>query len=80
MSYFNDEQQAYMKYLGSLGAKEKCWCGWDLFGKCYNCNRHEVLKDLTLADKLPLRCLECGNSPGVPGQTLVHIRGCRNGE
>ena len=34
MSYFNEEQQAYMRYLGTIPRRERCASGWHLKDKC----------------------------------------------
>jgi hypothetical protein len=38
-SYFNEDQQAYMRHLSTLKPEEKCDCGWyprgECFGQCY---------------------------------------------
>jgi hypothetical protein len=33
MSYFNSEQQDYMRYLASLKPEDKCPCGWTAKGQ-----------------------------------------------
>lgn len=33
---FNEEQQAYMRYLASVPREERCRCGWCLLGDCFN--------------------------------------------
>ncbi|MCL5265166.1 MAG: hypothetical protein M1343_08255 [Chloroflexi bacterium] len=35
MSYFNEDQQEYMRYLATLKPEEKCACGWGKKGQCY---------------------------------------------
>ena len=80
MSIFNIEQQEYMKELAAIPPKERCWCGWSRFGQCFNCDQYEILKNLTLADKLPLQCPECRNAPAVPGGKIVHIYKCSRSE
>jgi hypothetical protein len=37
MSYFNEEQQAYMRELAAMPAESKCDCGWYRRGQCQNC-------------------------------------------
>jgi len=53
VSYFNSEQEAYMAELAAMPLSKKCFCGWDLAGKCVNCNKD--YPGLTCADK----CLAC---------------------
>ena len=36
-SYFNEDQQEYMRELSRLPADAKCKCGWYLRGKCPHC-------------------------------------------
>ncbi len=33
---FNEGQKDYMRWLGTLDPKDKCWCGWYRFGECPN--------------------------------------------
>ena len=61
-----------MKYLDSLPAETKCWCGWYKLGECSN----DCPEDLTCADKIKLRCKVCGNSPHRPGHKLIHLINC----
>lgn len=37
MSYFNGEQQAYMRELAAMPEAAKCACGWYRRGECPNC-------------------------------------------
>lgn len=76
-SFFNEDQLDYMRALANMGADRLCWCGWDSFGKCYNCSRSPVLAELTAADKLSMRCEACGNEPSLAGGgRLVHLKDC----
>lgn len=34
MSYFNQEQQDYMRYLASIPREQRCACGWARRGEC----------------------------------------------
>ena len=34
MSYFNEDQIDYMRYLASLPRAAKCDCGWAIRGEC----------------------------------------------
>lgn len=36
-SAFNEHQQDYMRWLGTLPAEAKCACGWYPVGQCPNC-------------------------------------------
>ena len=77
---FNSEQKSYMKYLNSVPAAEKCWCGWSLLGKCFDCSRDEIVIKLTSEDKSKLKCNLCGNAPHRPETKLVHLRNCPDSE
>ena len=37
MSYFNAEQQDWLRYLASLPREKKCACGWHPRGECPRC-------------------------------------------
>lgn len=73
---FNDEQRAYMASLDAMPAETKCWCGWYPAGECYNCKRDNRVAGKTCADKLALRCPECGNTPSVPTWPVFHTVKC----
>jgi hypothetical protein len=73
---FNDEQNAHMDALAAMPPETRCWCGWDEKGKCYNCTRDPRVSDKTCADKLTLRCEECGNTPSLPTWPVFHGRYC----
>ena len=73
MSMFNEEQRDYMRYLSTVDPANLCWCGWFHYGECPHCQL-----GVTAADKLKVRCGECGNSPIGPGGRLIHIIGCVN--
>lgn len=38
MSMFNDYQRDWMECLSRMPREDKCRCGWDRKGECYNCN------------------------------------------
>ena len=71
MSYFNADQESYMRYLDSISPEKKCWCGWYGIGQCLNCKTTR-----TCADKLAERCTECGNDGGPEKKTITHIITC----
>lgn len=73
---FNDEQNAYMDSLAEMPPETRCWCGWYAKGDCYNCKRDPRVADKSCADKLALRCSECGNTPSVPEWPVFHTRTC----
>lgn len=33
---FNADQEAHMRYLGTIPREQRCKCGWDRLGKCLN--------------------------------------------
>jgi hypothetical protein len=35
MSYFNEDQRDYMRYLAELPKEAKCDCGWHPRGRCF---------------------------------------------
>lgn len=72
MSYFNEEQQDYMRSLAAMPLETKCWCGWYRLGECPN----GCPKDKTCADKMATACPECGSTKGLPNLPLYHRRGC----
>lgn len=76
MSLFNEHQQDYMASLNRMEPGKKCWCGWYPVGECYNCKRDPRVSDKTCADKLALRCPECGNTPSVPEWPVFHSIKC----
>lgn len=69
---YNKDQLDHMKYLRSIPLEDKCWCGWYLHGECWN----GCPDDVTCADKMKLKCEDCGNTPYRPGMKLVHIINC----
>lgn len=74
MSYFNSEQEDYIRSLNSMPPETRCWCGWYALGKCYN----NCPKDKTLADKMKTACPECGNTKSTPSSLKVtHRYGCK---
>jgi hypothetical protein len=60
---FNKEQTEYIESLSKISPEKRCYCGWERFGKCYNCNRSEYRKGKTCADKLKEWCPECHIEP-----------------
>jgi len=52
---FNEDQRDYMRWLGTLNPKDKCWCGWYQFGKCPNGRRPWCPPDKTNQDKLDVQ-------------------------
>lgn len=76
MSYFNEDQQAYMASLAATPDEERCYCGWDRFGECYNCKQDEFTKTRTRADRVKLSCPHCGNYPSREGQEISHNIKC----
>jgi hypothetical protein len=78
MSYFNEEQQAYMQELSRIPEDQRCFCGWDRFGQCYNCNRDgEFMNAKTLSDRRKLECPDCGNYPYNETLQITHRMGCK---
>jgi hypothetical protein len=59
---FNADQRSYMEYLARTDPKNLCWCGWDHVGKCSTPSKCPA--DVSSADKLNIRCPDCGNDPG----------------
>lgn len=76
MSLFNSEQRAYMEYLHRTPPEERCWCGWYLKGECYNCTRDTRIAYKTCADKMAMRCEECGSTPNLPEQPVYYYGNC----
>lgn len=50
MSYFNSEQEDYMRELAEIPPEQRCYCGWYRLGQCPHCP-----KDKTCADKLKMQ-------------------------
>lgn len=75
MSYFNEEQQEYMKALADMPPSTKCWCGWYRLGECRTCPPGK-----TLADRQAASCPICGNYPSTDGGQIFHRIGCREGK
>jgi hypothetical protein len=72
VSYFNADQQDYMRSLGAVEPKHLCWCAWFPLGQCHSCPT-----DVTAADKLQARCPACHNDPGPDfARPVTHRRGC----
>lgn len=73
MSYFNAEQEAHMADLAKIPADTKCWCGWFMKGECHSCPSH-----LSCANKLALRCGQCGNAPNphALAAPIIHTVNC----
>jgi len=36
MSYFNEDQEDYMRSLAKIPPEKKCYCGWYPLGECGN--------------------------------------------
>lgn len=71
---FNDEQIDYMKYLATVPAEKKCYCGWYMADGCPNCKGRG-----TLADRLKMQCPDprCRNYPSLGGKpTITHNIKC----
>jgi hypothetical protein len=71
---FNDDQIDYMKYLATVPAAEKCYCGWYMANGCPNCKGRG-----TLADRLKVQCPDprCRNYPHLGGKpTITHNIKC----
>lgn len=50
MSYFNAEQQDYMRDLAKIPMEEKCYCGWYRVDECQRCKKSHPGK--TCSDKI----------------------------
>ncbi len=64
MSYFNSEQEDYINSLSKIPANEKCWCGWYIFGECYNCKLGKYAEK-TLQDRLNLEQISRINNESI---------------
>ena len=71
---FNSYQIEHMKHLQRIPPENRCWCGWNLLGDCYNCKND----GRTLADRLAEQCPVCGADKGyhrvwcpLPGKNEV---------
>lgn len=79
MSYFNEEQQDYMRELDSMSPEQKCICGWYQRGKCPHerCKTAEITRlpapvtpptspaqAQTDAQAESKLCKQCGRSEG----------------
>jgi hypothetical protein len=74
-SYFNEEQQDYMKSLAKLGPENLCYCGWYPKGKCSTPS--PCPPDKSAADKIAARCPDCHNAPPPDGsRPIIHIYTC----
>ena len=49
---FNEDQKDAMAFLSTLAPEEKCYCGWEREGQCYNCKRDPQRAGKTSADKI----------------------------
>ena len=47
MSYFNDDQQSYMRDLATVPRDERCACGWYLLGECLHAECRRIFADQT---------------------------------
>lgn len=74
MSYFNEDQQDYMRSLAEMPLESKCWCGWHRLGECQNCATYAPGK--TCADKVAAMCPECRYEPSPNGGQIEHRIGC----
>ena len=77
MSYFNEEQQAYMRSLSKIPLEQRCYCGWFALGECPHCP-----EELTAAHKVERRCPSCHNYPPATdlSRPITHRIGCGNRE
>lgn len=54
LSYFNDDQVDYMKYLASLPRERRCECGWSPRGECFGpCYGHADKGGKVITRKVP---------------------------
>lgn len=74
MSYFNSDQESYMKSLDAIPLEQKCWCGWYRLGECPNCKTTR-----TCADKVAAQCPVCRNDGGPENRPITHRIGCTVG-
>jgi len=67
---FNEDQRDYLKYLHSLPAEQRCWCGWYPLGKC----PHDDCKTRgkSRADFLAAACPECFTLPPLHVVSCSH--------
>lgn len=71
---FNEEQKAYMKTLNEMPLEEKCYCGWNKVGKCYNCDDETKTRADYVAEfneGLKYFCPYCKAKPGELCQNQV---------
>ena len=69
---FNSEQRDYMRYLAKQDPNTLCFCGWYHKGDCPHCP-----PDKSAADKIALKCPECGGNPITPdGNECYHRKEC----
>lgn len=40
--WLNEEQSSHMRYLASIPRERRCKCGWELKGRCLNCDAASV--------------------------------------
>ena len=79
MSYFNEEQRDYARYLASIPIDQLCWCGWGRVGHLgapFGCP-----PDATLADRNATAQPCCGrpaSHPVAPRTSGSHYAGCRS--
>jgi len=69
----NEYQLAHMRSLAEILPEEKCWCGWERFGKCNN-KPPLCYEGFTCADKLAASCNECEATPCSPDDNTIHHR------
>lgn len=67
----NEDQKDYMRYLATVPAEKRCYCGWYMANECPNC------KDSgTLAYRLTRQCPGCDNYPSLGYSKVTHRIGC----
>lgn len=82
MSYFNDEQRDFMRYLATMPADTRCWSGWcsltktDSSGRRYCSSPSPCPIDVTLAERQRMACEVCGNFPDAVTMRFTHNAGC----
>lgn len=45
MSYFNEDQQSWIRYLATVPPEKRCYCGWYHLGECSNCPPNKTCAD-----------------------------------
>ncbi len=76
MSFFNQEQTEHMDSLAAIPDEYRCWCGWNILGKCMNCPE----KSPSLAARIKVSCphKQCRNypNPNDPSGKIIHNVAC----